>query len=160
MFQLMDSSGPNAVIRVIGIGGGGNNAVRQMVDANIDGVNFICANTDAQALQSCDGATTLQMGANVTKGLGAGANPEVGRQSALEDRDSITAALDGADMVFITPVWAVVPAPAPPRWWRRSPRIWVCSPWRWSPGHFPLKVAAACRWPTPASRSWASMWIR
>ncbi|MDJ0655331.1 MAG: cell division protein FtsZ [Xanthomonadales bacterium] len=102
MFELMESYNQSAVIKVIGVGGGGGNAVAQMVEADIDGVDFICANTDAQALKSCNAETTLQMGANVTKGLGAGANPEIGRQSALEDRERITEVLEGADMVFIT----------------------------------------------------------
>lgn len=102
MFELADNYNQSAVIKVIGIGGGGGNAVKQMVEADIEGVEFICGNTDAQALKSCNVPTTLQLGANVTKGLGAGANPEVGRQSALEDREHITEVLDGADMVFIT----------------------------------------------------------
>ena len=102
MFELMESYNQSAVIKVIGVGGGGGNAVRQMVEADIEGVEFIVGNTDAQALKSCNVQTTLQLGANVTKGLGAGANPEIGRQSALEDRERITEVLDGADMVFIT----------------------------------------------------------
>ena len=102
MFHLVENDSQNAVIKVIGIGGGGGNAVKQMMQAEIEGVDFICANTDAQALRSSEAATTLQLGTNVTKGLGAGANPEVGRQAALEDREQILSALDGADMVFIT----------------------------------------------------------
>jgi cell division protein FtsZ len=102
MFELMDSYSPNAVIKVIGVGGGGGNAVQQMVDAQIDGVDFICANTDAQALRNCKAKTILQMGSNVTKGLGAGANPDLGRQAAMEDRERIHEVLSGADMVFIT----------------------------------------------------------
>ena len=102
MFELMDSYSPNAVIKVIGVGGGGGNAVQQMVDAEIEGVDFICANTDAQALRNCTAKTVLQMGSNVTKGLGAGANPELGRQAAMEDRERIYEVLSGADMVFIT----------------------------------------------------------
>ncbi|NND44854.1 MAG: cell division protein FtsZ [Xanthomonadales bacterium] len=102
MFELAENYNQSAVIKVIGIGGGGGNAVKQMVEADIEGVEFICGNTDAQALKSCNVPITLQLGANVTKGLGAGANPEVGRQSALEDREHITEVLDGADMVFIT----------------------------------------------------------
>ncbi|MDX1568952.1 MAG: cell division protein FtsZ [Xanthomonadales bacterium] len=102
MFELMDSYSQSAVIKVIGIGGGGGNAVRQMLAAEIEGVDFICANTDAQALKSLTAPTTLQIGSNVTKGLGAGANPEVGRQAALEDREQIMEVLEGADMVFIT----------------------------------------------------------
>ena len=102
MFELIDKLAPNAVIKVIGVGGGGGNAVAHMLDANIDGVEFVVANTDAQAMSSCGSRTHLQLGGNVTKGLGAGANPEVGRQAALEDRERIEAMLEGADMVFIT----------------------------------------------------------
>jgi cell division protein FtsZ len=102
MFELIDKLAPNAVIKVIGVGGGGGNAVAHMLNANIEGVEFIVANTDAQAMTSCSSRTHLQLGGNVTKGLGAGANPEVGRQAALEDRERIEAMLEGADMVFIT----------------------------------------------------------
>ena len=102
MFELVEQLAPNAVIKVIGVGGGGGNAVSHMVNSAIDGVEFICANTDSQALKSSGARTTLQLGETVTKGLGAGANPEVGRQAALEDRDRIVEVLDGADMVFIT----------------------------------------------------------
>jgi cell division protein FtsZ len=102
MFELIDKLAPNAVIKVIGIGGGGGNAVAHMLNANIEGVEFVVANTDAQAMASCGSRTHLQLGGNVTKGLGAGANPEVGRQAALEDRERIEAMLEGADMVFIT----------------------------------------------------------
>ena len=102
MFELVEQLTPNAVIKVIGVGGGGGNAVSHMVNSSIDGVEFICANTDAQALKSSGARTTLQLGETVTKGLGAGANPEIGRQAALEDRDRIVEVLDGADMVFIT----------------------------------------------------------
>lgn len=102
MFELMDSFSQSAVIKVIGIGGGGSNAVEHMVNANLDGVDFICANTDAQALGNSSAKTTLQMGAEVTKGLGAGANPEVGKQAALEDKDRLIDVLEGADMIFIT----------------------------------------------------------
>lgn len=102
MFELIEKLAPNAVIKVIGVGGGGGNAVAHMLNSNIDGVEFIVANTDAQAMSSCGSRTHLQLGGNVTKGLGAGANPEVGRQAALEDRERIEAMLEGADMVFIT----------------------------------------------------------
>ncbi len=102
MFELIEKLAPNAVIKVIGVGGGGGNAVAHMINANIEGVEFIVANTDAQAMNTCNSRTHLQLGANVTKGLGAGANPEVGRQAALEDRERIEAMLEGADMVFIT----------------------------------------------------------
>ena len=102
MFELLENAAPSAVIKVIGVGGGGGNAVNHMLGANIEGVEFICANTDAQAIRSCPTKTVLQLGVNVTKGLGAGANPEVGRQAALEDRERIREILIGADMVFIT----------------------------------------------------------
>jgi cell division protein FtsZ len=102
MFELIEKLAPNAVIKVIGVGGGGGNAVAHMLNANIEGVEFVVANTDAQAMKSCGSRTHLQLGANVTKGLGAGANPEVGRQAALEDRERIEEVLEGADMVFIT----------------------------------------------------------
>ena len=102
MFELLDSFSQSAVIKVIGVGGGGGNAVEHMVLANIEGVDFICANTDAQALQNASARTTLQLGGNITKGLGAGANPEIGKQAALEDRDRIAEVIEGADMVFIT----------------------------------------------------------
>lgn len=101
-FELVEKMAPNAVIKVIGVGGGGGNAVAHMVNSSVDGVEFITANTDSQAIKNCGAKLQLQLGGNVTKGLGAGANPEVGRQAALEDRDTIIDALTGADMVFIT----------------------------------------------------------
>ncbi|MFK7731718.1 MAG: cell division protein FtsZ [Pseudomonadales bacterium] len=102
MFELVDNVPQNAVIKVLGVGGGGGNAVKHMITNHVDGVQFICANTDAQALADVDSHTVLQLGGTVTSGLGAGANPEVGRQAALEDRDRIMESLQGADMVFIT----------------------------------------------------------
>ncbi len=102
MFELIDAYGQSAVIKVIGVGGGGGNAVQHMVNAEIDGVDFICANTDSQALQKTNAKSTLQLGTEITKGLGAGANPEIGRQSALEDRDRIHDVIGSADMLFIT----------------------------------------------------------
>ena len=102
MFELLDSCGQSAVIKVIGVGGGGGNAVQHMVEANIDGVEFICANTDSQALKNMSARTTLQIGADITKGLGAGANPDVGRQAAQEDRDRVAEVIEGTDMLFIT----------------------------------------------------------
>lgn len=102
MFELVDNIPQSAVIKVVGIGGGGGNAVRHMIDCEVDGVEFICANTDAQALRDVDARVALQLGGGMTKGLGAGANPEVGRQSAIEDRERIAEVLEGADMVFIT----------------------------------------------------------
>jgi len=102
MFELMDSYSQRAVIKVMGVGGGGGNAVQHMVSADIDGVEFICANTDAQVLKGSSAKTTLQLGSEITKGLGAGANPEIGRQAAIDDRERISDVLEGADMVFIT----------------------------------------------------------
>ncbi len=102
MFELVDSVPQNAVIKVVGVGGGGGNAVKHMIASSIEGVDFICANTDAQALTDIVSKTVLQLGSGITKGLGAGANPDVGRQAALEDRDRIAEVLRGADMVFIT----------------------------------------------------------
>lgn len=102
MFELMDTHTSNAVIKVIGVGGGGGNAVNHMAASNIEGVDFICANTDAQALKGSTVKTILQLGSGITKGLGAGADPSVGRTAAMEDRDRIQDALEGADMVFIT----------------------------------------------------------
>lgn len=103
MFELVDNApSSSAVIKVIGVGGGGGNAVNHMVESNIEGVEFICANTDAQALKRVAAKTVLQLGSEITKGLGAGASPEVGRQAAMEDRERIAELLQGADMVFIT----------------------------------------------------------
>lgn len=101
MFELMENHSEEAVIKVVGVGGGGGNAVEYMVASNIEGVEFVAANTDAQALRNSSANITLQLGANVTKGLGAGANPDVGRRSAEEDRDTIKKTIMGADMVFI-----------------------------------------------------------
>lgn len=101
MFELVDSIHQNAVIKVIGVGGGGGNAVKHMIASKIEGVEFICANTDSQALKDIDARTVLQLGNSMTKGLGAGANPEIGRQAAMEDRERIAEVLRGADMIFI-----------------------------------------------------------
>ena len=102
MFELMDAHSQSAVIKVIGVGGGGGNAVSHMVNAGIEGVDFVCANTDAQALNTARVKTALQIGCNITKGLGAGADPDIGRQAAMEDRDRIVEVIEGADMLFIT----------------------------------------------------------
>lgn len=102
MFELMDSHSEEAIIKVIGVGGGGGNAIEHMVAQNIEGVEFIAINTDAQVLRSSSANVTLQIGSGVTKGLGAGANPNIGRQAAEEDRETIRQSLEGADMVFIT----------------------------------------------------------
>tara|TARA_R110001592_G_scaffold363371_1_gene685651 strand:- start:271465 stop:272628 length:1164 start_codon:yes stop_codon:yes gene_type:complete len=102
MFELIENVPSNAVIKVIGVGGGGGNAVKHMIANNVEGVDFICANTDAQALSDIQSKTVLQLGGDITKGLGAGANPEIGRAAAMEDRERIADSLRGADMVFIT----------------------------------------------------------
>ncbi len=102
MFELVEAVSQQAVIKVIGVGGGGGNAVEHMLRADLEGVEFINANTDAQMLSRSNAPTILQLGQNLTKGLGAGANPDIGRQAAMEDRDRIADAIDGADMVFIT----------------------------------------------------------
>lgn len=102
MFELMENQQDNAVIKVIGVGGGGGNAVEHMVSENIDGVEFICANTDSQALKKSNAKILMQLGEQLTKGLGAGANPQIGREAAEEDRERIKEALQGADMIFIT----------------------------------------------------------
>ncbi len=102
MFELMDTEATNANIKVIGVGGGGGNAVQNMVDAGVEGVDFICANTDAQALDGSPVKNLIQLGNALTKGLGAGANPEIGREAALEDRERIKELVSGTDMLFIT----------------------------------------------------------
>ncbi|SDS69942.1 cell division protein FtsZ [Halopseudomonas litoralis] len=102
MFELIDNLPQNAVIKVVGVGGGGGNALQHMVINNVEGVDFICANTDAQALKNMTARTVLQLGSAVTKGLGAGANPLIGREAAIEDRERIAEVLQGSDMVFIT----------------------------------------------------------
>ncbi|HZN11603.1 MAG TPA: cell division protein FtsZ, partial [Blastocatellia bacterium] len=101
---IFDDEPPNsgAVIKVIGVGGGGSNAVNHMIDARIEGIEFLVANTDLQALKRSQATIKIQIGAKLTKGLGAGARPEVGRDAALEDTDKIIEALEGADMVFVT----------------------------------------------------------
>ena len=102
MFDIVNGKAQPAVIKVIGVGGGGSNAVDYMRRAALDGVEFICANTDVQALQSCGVATQLQLGSSITQGLGAGSNPEIGCKAALEDREAVLSVLEGTDMVFLT----------------------------------------------------------
>ncbi len=102
MFELAEDLQQTALIKVVGVGGGGGNAVKYMIDNHIEGVDFICANTDVQALRNIPARTIIQLGTDLNKGLGAGANPEVGRQAALADRERIAEALKGADLIFIT----------------------------------------------------------
>jgi cell division protein FtsZ len=126
MFELMDAYRQNAVIKVIGVGGGGGNAVSHMADSGIEGVEFICVNTDAQALKNSRCRTSLQIGCNITKGLGAGANPEVGRQAAMEDRDRLQEVIGGSDMLFITAGMGGGTGTGARRSSRRSRRRWAC----------------------------------
>src|SRR5258706_3676407 len=102
MIELLESQTPEAVIKVVGVGGCGGNAVDHMINNGVQGVEFISMNTDAQALKRTLAKTTLQLGKGVTKGLGAGANPEIGRLAAEEDRELISDLITGADMLFIT----------------------------------------------------------
>ncbi len=102
MFEIMEKNSQEAVIKVIGVGGCGGNAVEHMIEKSVGGVEFICANTDMQALKKSRAKTVLQMGVSMTKGLGAGARPEIGRDAAMEDRDAIAELIEGADMLFIT----------------------------------------------------------
>ncbi len=102
IFEFVDNRTDGAVIKVVGVGGGGSNTVNQMVEAGIEGVEFICANTDAQHLESCRADRLIQLGPNTTRGLGAGADPNVGRQSAEEVKEEIRQALEGTDMLFVT----------------------------------------------------------
>jgi cell division protein FtsZ len=102
MFEIVDTQPQEAVIKVVGVGGCGGNAVDHMIIEGVEGVEFICANTDSQALKRNKAKTLLQLGSSVTKGLGAGANPEIGRQAAIEDRERIIELIDGADMLFLT----------------------------------------------------------
>ena len=102
MFVLADTENQGAIIKVVGVGGGGGNAVTHMVSSGIEGVDFICINTDSQALKHTRVKAGLQIGSNITKGLGAGADPEIGRQAAMEDRDRIVELIEGSDMIFIT----------------------------------------------------------
>ena len=102
MFELMDAFTENAVIKVMGVGGGGGNAVQHMVESGIEGVEFMCVNTDVQALKKMNSKTTIQIGSSITKGLGAGADPGIGRQAAMEDRERIQESISGTDMLFLT----------------------------------------------------------
>ena len=102
MFVLAEAENQGAIIKVVGVGGGGGNAVTHMVNSGIEGVDFVCVNTDAQALKHARVKTSIQIGSNITKGLGAGADPEIGRQAAMEDRDRIVELIEGCDMLFIT----------------------------------------------------------
>src|SRR5690606_28909730 len=131
MIELLESQTPDAVIKVVGVGGCGGNAVDHMINNGVQGVEFITMNTDAQALKRCLAKTTLQLGTTVTKGLGAGANPEVGRMAAEEDRDRIRDLIEARTCSSSPPAWAAAPARAPRPWWPRSPARWASSRWPW-----------------------------
>ena len=140
-----------AVIKVAGIGGGGVNAVNRMIDSGLKGVEFIAINTDAQALLMSDADVKLDIGRNLTRGLGAGADPEVGRQAAEEHRDEIEEVLKGADMVSSLPARAAAPAPAVLPWLPRSPSPSAPSPSVSSPGPSPSRGGDGQSWPSRAS---------
>ena len=124
MFEPMELTN-DAVIKVIGVGGGGGNAVEHMVRERIEGVEFFAVNTDAQALRKTAVGQTIQIGSGITKGLGAGANPEVGRNSAEEDREALRAALDVQTWSSSRPAWAAAPVPVRRQWWLKWLKIWV-----------------------------------
>ena len=123
MAFVMDSTANHEdVLKVIGVGGGGNNVVNRMVRSGMQGVEFIAVNTDRQCLSASEATQKLAIGEKLTGGKGAGANPDVGRESAKESKEQITALLEGADMVSSPPAWGAAPAPARPPWWPKSPR--------------------------------------
>ena len=125
VYDVAESAVSPAVIKVIGLGGGGCNAINNMVATNVRGVEFFSANTDAQSLAKNHAAKRIQLGTNLTRGLGAGANPDIGRAAAQEDREAIEEAIRGANMLFITTAWAAVPVPVRLRLLPKSPSRWV-----------------------------------
>ncbi len=143
-----------ARIKVIGVGGGGSNAVNRMIRAKVEGVEFIAANTDLQALKLSQAPVKLQLGAKLSKGLGAGANPEVGRKAALEDTEKILEALDGADMVFVTAgLGGGTGSGAAPVVANLASELVRGAPWRWLPSRSRSRASGACsrpsnRWPS------------
>jgi len=158
MFVLADTENQGAVIKVIGVGGGGGNAVAHMLTTGIEGVDFICLNTDAQALKHSKVKMGLQIGCNITKGLGAGADPEVGRQAAMEDRDRIIELIEGSDMLFITAGMGggtgTGAAPVVAQIAKDSAFL----RWRWSRDRSAWKAPSAALSRIQALRNSASMW--
>ncbi len=148
MFELMDAYSQSAVIKVIGVGGGGGNAVAHMVQSGIDGVEFMCINTDSQALKHAKVKTALQIGCNITKGLGAGADPEIGRQAAMEDRDRIVELVEGCDMLFITAGMGGGTGTGAAPVVAQVAKELASSPSRWSPSRSRWKATSA-----PSSRT-------
>ena len=124
MFEIEMDERPAASIKVVGCGGGGGNALNRMVDCGVTGVDFIAVNTDVQALRTSRAATMIQIGEKLTKGLGAGATPEIGKKAAEESREEIASALKGADLVFVTPVWAAARARARRLLWPKLRATW------------------------------------
>ncbi len=160
MFEPMMEMSDDAVIKVVGIGGGGGNAVEHMVRESIEGVDFISINTDAQALRKSSVGTVIQIGGDITKGLGAGANPQVGRDSALEDRDAIKAELEGADMVFIAAGMGGGTGTGERLLSRKSRKKWGFLPLLWSPSLSASKVKSDWRLPSKESKSCQSKLTR
>jgi cell division protein FtsZ len=120
MFELSETESFNsAKIKVVGIGGGGGNAINTMISSNLKGVDFIVANTDAQALGQSLAPVKIQLGIEITRGLGAGSNPDVGKKAAMETKDLIRQHVEGADMVFVTAGQGGVPVPGERPWWLR-----------------------------------------
>ena len=144
MFEIVDSAPQNAVIKVIGVGGGGGNAVQHMVSNDVKGVDFIAVNTDAQALDGLGAERTLQIGSSITKGLGAGANPETGRAAAIEDRERLADFSAARIWSLLLRAWVEAPAPEQHPWLRRLPRNWASSPSLWSPNRSNLSAAQNC----------------
>ena len=140
----MSLPSPEHASKLIGVGGGGGNAVNRMIDAGIEGIDFVVANTDLQALKRSRASVKIQLGGRLTKGLGAGADPEVGRQAALEDTDKIIEVLEGSDMVFVTTGSAEAPAQGARRLSLRWPPNWGRSRWRLSPNRLISKAGAVC----------------
>ncbi len=132
---------------MIGVGGAGGNAVNNMIEANLQGVEFVVANTDAQALVRSKAPTQIQLGIAHDLGLGAGANPEVGMEAAKESSDEIKKLLHGATCASSPPAWAAAPEPGPPRSSRASRKNRKSSPSAWSPSRSTSRASAACRWP-------------
>ncbi len=130
MFELMDAYSQNAVIKVIGVGGGGGNAVNHMLNASIEGVDFICANTDAQALKNSQVRTLLQLGSNITKGLGAGAIPMWGAMRLWRTGNASMRRCRAVTWSLLPPVWVAEPEPERRRWLPKWPVKWVFSRWQ------------------------------
>ena len=144
MIEFVEQNGSKAQIRIVGVGGAGGNAVNTMITAGLSGVDFIAANTDAQALRINLASTKVQLGGELTKGLGAGANPEIGRRATIESEDEIRELLSGADMVFVTSGMGEARGLVVHRWSHVLPKKWAHSQLVLSLSHFFLKEKNAC----------------